>query len=107
MPARSAPRIQEALRGNQPNNAPVAQLDRASAYEAGGREFESLRARQFRCCDLSARMNQSAVYPYYPQSLFIMGCSSVHEVGMNVVGRNAGPRSNGSYNMAGIRGSFA
>ena len=26
--------------------APVAQLDRASAFEAEGREFESLRARQ-------------------------------------------------------------
>jgi hypothetical protein len=28
-------------------DAPVAQLDRASAFEAEGREFESLRARQF------------------------------------------------------------
>ena len=27
--------------------APVAQLDRASAFEAEGREFESLRARHF------------------------------------------------------------
>src|SRR5438477_12411796 len=27
--------------------APVAQLDRAPEYESGGREFESLRARQF------------------------------------------------------------
>ena len=27
--------------------APVAQLDRAPGYEPGGREFESLRARQF------------------------------------------------------------
>ena len=26
--------------------APVAQLDRAPGYEPGGREFESLRARQ-------------------------------------------------------------
>jgi hypothetical protein len=30
-----------------PNHAPVAQLDRASAFEAEGREFESLRARHF------------------------------------------------------------
>jgi hypothetical protein len=30
-----------------PVNAPVAQLDRAPGYEPGGREFESLRARQF------------------------------------------------------------
>ncbi len=28
-------------------NAPVAQLDRASAFEAEGRGFESLRARHF------------------------------------------------------------
>ena len=28
------------------NNAPVAQLDRVPGYEPGGREFESLRARQ-------------------------------------------------------------
>ena len=28
------------------SNAPVAQLDRVSGYEPGGREFESLRARQ-------------------------------------------------------------
>jgi hypothetical protein len=28
-------------------HAPVAQLDRAPGYEPGGREFESLRARQF------------------------------------------------------------
>src|SRR5437016_4528426 len=28
------------------NNAPVAQLDRASDFESEGREFESLRARQ-------------------------------------------------------------
>jgi hypothetical protein len=27
-------------------NAPVAQLDRATAFEAEGREFESLRARR-------------------------------------------------------------
>ncbi len=27
--------------------APVAQLDRVPGYEPGGREFESLRARQF------------------------------------------------------------
>ena len=27
------------------NSAPVAQLDRVSGYEPGGREFESLRAR--------------------------------------------------------------
>jgi hypothetical protein len=29
-----------------PRIAPVAQLDRAPGYEPGGREFESLRARQ-------------------------------------------------------------
>ncbi len=29
--------------------APVAQLDRVPGYEPGGREFESLRARQFLC----------------------------------------------------------
>jgi hypothetical protein len=28
--------------------APVAQLDRVPGFELGGREFESLRARQFR-----------------------------------------------------------
>lgn len=32
---------------NVNSNAPVAQLDRASAYEAEGREFEPLRARHF------------------------------------------------------------
>ena len=31
-------------------NAPVAQLDRASAFEAEGRGFESLRARHFHLC---------------------------------------------------------
>ena len=30
----------------QPDNAPVAQLDRVLGYEPSGREFESLRARQ-------------------------------------------------------------
>ena len=30
-----------------PQAAPLAQLDRASDYESEGREFESLRARQF------------------------------------------------------------
>ena len=29
------------------DSAPVAQLDRVPGYEPGGREFESLRARQF------------------------------------------------------------
>src|SRR5689334_15510391 len=29
------------------SHAPVAQLDRVPGYEPGGREFESLRARQF------------------------------------------------------------
>ena len=29
------------------NNAPVAQLDRVPGFEPGGREFESLRARDF------------------------------------------------------------
>ena len=33
--------------GSRPQNAPVAQLDRAPDYESGGREFESLRARHF------------------------------------------------------------
>jgi hypothetical protein len=28
-------------------HAPVAQLDRVPGYEPGGREFESLRARQY------------------------------------------------------------
>ena len=36
----------EILRIRPPNNAPVAQLDRVPGYEPGGREFESLRARQ-------------------------------------------------------------
>src|SRR5690348_7595673 len=31
-----------------PPHAPVAQLDRAPGFEPGGREFESLRARQYR-----------------------------------------------------------
>ena len=31
---------------NPNSNAPVAQLDRVSGFEPGGREFESLRARQ-------------------------------------------------------------
>src|SRR5690242_11833499 len=31
---------------NEFKNAPVAQLDRVPGYELGGREFESLRARQ-------------------------------------------------------------
>ncbi len=30
------------------NHAPVAQLDRVSGFEPGGREFESLRARQIK-----------------------------------------------------------
>ena len=35
------------IRGSlQRSNAPVAQLDRVPGYELGGREFESLRARQ-------------------------------------------------------------
>jgi hypothetical protein len=29
------------------DHAPVAQLDRVPGFELGGREFESLRARQF------------------------------------------------------------
>src|SRR5580704_2983653 len=33
-------------RGSPEGEAPVAQLDRAPDYESGGREFESLRARQ-------------------------------------------------------------
>jgi hypothetical protein len=42
------------LRRLKPTQAPVAQLDRAPDYESGGREFESLRARQLfqwlACC---------------------------------------------------------
>ena len=34
------------LHNSQFINAPVAQLDRVPGYELGGREFESLRARQ-------------------------------------------------------------
>src|SRR5271168_4234023 len=34
-------------RGTPEGEAPVAQLDRAPDYESGGREFESLRARQY------------------------------------------------------------
>jgi hypothetical protein len=38
-------------------DAPVAQLDRASAFEAERREFESLRARHFqRQCDFKLRL---------------------------------------------------
>ena len=33
-------------RKDQPKYAPVAQLDRVPGYEPGGREFESLQARQ-------------------------------------------------------------
>ena len=33
--------------------APVAQLDRVPGYEPGGREFESLRARQFPKLDIN------------------------------------------------------
>ena len=41
-PAAARPRLP-----SDPDDAPVAQLDRASDYESEGREFESLRARQF------------------------------------------------------------
>ncbi len=42
---------QKPIEGSNPSlsaisKAPVAQLDRASGYEPGGQEFESLRARQ-------------------------------------------------------------
>ena len=41
--------------------APVAQLDRVPGYEPGGREFESLRARQFPLCSLLASLLLSAI----------------------------------------------
>lgn len=37
-----------AYASNKFSNAPVAQLDRVPGYEPGGREFESLRARQIK-----------------------------------------------------------
>jgi hypothetical protein len=45
-PSLSANRFEIALAVDL-HKAPVAQLDRAPGYEPGGREFESLRARQF------------------------------------------------------------
>ncbi len=48
-PGRSWKRIQKFRHGWQVKyilHAPVAQLDRVPGYELGGREFESLRARQ-------------------------------------------------------------
>ena len=44
------PREPSALCGE--NSAPVAQLDRVPGYEPGGREFESLRARQMKTTTL-------------------------------------------------------
>jgi hypothetical protein len=38
---------------NDSENAPVAQLDRASDYESEGRTFESFRARQLTICQTS------------------------------------------------------
>jgi hypothetical protein len=46
-PARVQP-VRRRAAGPKPDNAPVAQLDRVPGYEPGGREFESLRARQTR-----------------------------------------------------------
>src|SRR6202049_1472882 len=41
------------------DGAPVAQLDRASAFEAEGREFESLRARHFfPTCNFGERVDR-------------------------------------------------
>ncbi len=42
----------ESLSLRQRDNAPVAQLDRVPGYEPGGREFESLRARQLKITTL-------------------------------------------------------
>ena len=39
--------------------APVAQLDRVPGYEPGGREFESLRARQYSECHLRSGTSQT------------------------------------------------
>ena len=41
------PSLGATLIGSFGNNAPVAQLDRVPGFEPGGREFKSLRARQF------------------------------------------------------------
>ena len=43
------------VRSTNDSIAPVAQLDRVPGYELGGREFESLRARQFRCSDAARK----------------------------------------------------
>jgi hypothetical protein len=45
--------LQQSIRDNLTPYAPVAQLDRVPGYEPGGREFESLRARQ-----LSIKINR-------------------------------------------------
>ncbi len=45
-------------------NAPVAQLDRVPGYEPGGREFESLRARQnqlLSCSSLSSQFQRDDI----------------------------------------------
>src|SRR5208282_3056400 len=56
-----------------PTQAPVAQLDRAPDYESGGREFESLRARQ-----RFQRLNQTLEDGCFPEMLIgkYMGSSS-------------------------------
>ncbi len=43
-----------------PDDAPVAQLDRVPGYEPGGREFESLRARQLRTRRSGVRISPGA-----------------------------------------------
>ena len=43
---RRQPKLEQVADGSLEGRAPVAQLDRVPGYEPGGREFESLRARQ-------------------------------------------------------------
>jgi hypothetical protein len=55
------------------SKAPVAQLDRVPGYEPGGREFESLRARQpFKINDLGVNSSFAAVLPHHFQFRYII-----------------------------------
>lgn len=48
--------------GVNSNDAPVAQMDRAAAFEAEGRGFESLQARQFLCAFGVANLQEHLRY---------------------------------------------
>ena len=68
-------------------NAPVAQLDRAPGYEPGGREFESLRARQLiKNLSLASQGPLSDIRGRV-QYFLAKGCRSRHLAAINRLGR--------------------